>query len=99
MGFLCVALAVLELTLQTKLALNSEICLPLLLSTGIKGMHHNRLAHSLLILAYKQYIYFSNMCSFKVCNRFIISQRSLAQNLPSHNLLMLPESTDLFSSL
>jgi hypothetical protein len=28
-GFLCVALAVLELTLQTKLALNSEICLSL----------------------------------------------------------------------
>jgi hypothetical protein len=27
--FLCVALAVLELTLQTRLALNSEICLPL----------------------------------------------------------------------
>ena len=29
-GFLCVALAVLELTLQIKLALNSEIGLPLL---------------------------------------------------------------------
>jgi hypothetical protein len=28
-GFLCVALAVLELTLQTRLALNSEIRLPL----------------------------------------------------------------------
>jgi hypothetical protein len=28
-GFLCVALAVLELTLQTRLALNSEIHLPL----------------------------------------------------------------------
>jgi hypothetical protein len=28
-GFLCIALAVLELALQTRLALNSEICLPL----------------------------------------------------------------------
>jgi hypothetical protein len=28
-GFLCIALAVLELTLQTRLASNSEICLPL----------------------------------------------------------------------
>ena len=28
-GFLCIALAVLELTLQTRLALNSEIRLPL----------------------------------------------------------------------
>ena len=28
-GFLCVALAVLELTLYTRLALNSEICLAL----------------------------------------------------------------------
>jgi hypothetical protein len=28
-GFLCVALAILELTLQTRLALNSEICLSL----------------------------------------------------------------------
>jgi hypothetical protein len=28
-GFLCVALAVLELTLWTRLASNSEICLPL----------------------------------------------------------------------
>ena len=27
--FLCITLAVLELTLQTRLALNSEICLPL----------------------------------------------------------------------
>jgi hypothetical protein len=29
-GFLCVALAVLELTLWSRLASNSEICLPLL---------------------------------------------------------------------
>jgi hypothetical protein len=28
-GFLCIALAVLELSLQTRLALNTEICLPL----------------------------------------------------------------------
>ena len=28
-GFLCIALAVLELTLKTRLALNSDICLPL----------------------------------------------------------------------
>jgi hypothetical protein len=28
-GFLCIALAVLELTLSTRLASNSEICLPL----------------------------------------------------------------------
>ena len=40
-GFLCVALAVLELTRQTRLASNSEIpclCLP---SAGIKGMLHH----------------------------------------------------------
>ena len=29
-GFLCVALTILELALQTRLILNSEICLPLL---------------------------------------------------------------------
>jgi hypothetical protein len=43
-GFLCVALAVLELTLLTRLASNSEIHLPLPLSAGIKGVHHHRLA-------------------------------------------------------
>jgi hypothetical protein len=40
--FLCGALAVLELTLLTRLALNSEILLPLppkCPSAGIKGMH------------------------------------------------------------
>ena len=38
-GFFCVALAVLKLALQTRLALNSEICLPLphTPSTGNKG--------------------------------------------------------------
>ena len=38
-GFFCVALAVLKLDLQTRLALNSEICLPLphTPSTGNKG--------------------------------------------------------------
>jgi len=40
-GFLCVALAVLELTLKTRLALYSEICLPLPLSAGIKGVRHH----------------------------------------------------------
>ena len=42
-GFLFVALAVLELTLYTRLALNSEICLPAclcLLSAGIRGTTH-----------------------------------------------------------
>ena len=39
-----VALAVLELTLQTRLGLNSEICLPCLPSAGIKGMCHHCLA-------------------------------------------------------
>ena len=41
-GFLCVALAVLKLILQTMLTLNSQrspcLCL---LSTGIKGIHHH----------------------------------------------------------
>lgn len=36
-GFLCVALVVLELTLYAKLSSNSEICLPLPPSAGIKG--------------------------------------------------------------
>ena len=44
-GFLCVALAILELTLQTRLASNSErltcLCLP---SPEIKGVHHHHLA-------------------------------------------------------
>jgi hypothetical protein len=39
-GVLCIALAVLELTLQTKLASNSEICLHMALSVEIKGMHN-----------------------------------------------------------
>jgi hypothetical protein len=38
---LFVALAVLEPTLQTRLALNSEICLPLPPSAGIKGVRHH----------------------------------------------------------
>lgn len=36
-GFLCVALAILELVLYTRLALNSDLCLP---SAKIEGMHH-----------------------------------------------------------
>ena len=41
----CIALAVLKLTLETKLALNSETCLPLPPpSVGNKGVcHHTRL--------------------------------------------------------
>ena len=40
-GFLCVALAVLELTLYTRLAWNSEIRPPLPPSAGIKGVRHD----------------------------------------------------------
>jgi hypothetical protein len=42
MGFLCVALAVLELDLYTRLALNSErsTCL-CLLSSEVKGVQHH----------------------------------------------------------
>ena len=40
-GFLCVALAVLELTLKTRLALNSEIRQLLPPSAGIKGVRHH----------------------------------------------------------
>ena len=44
--FLCVALAVLELSLQSRLTLNSQksscLCLT---SAGIKGMHHHQPAH------------------------------------------------------
>jgi hypothetical protein len=43
-GFLCAILAVLELTLWTKLALNSEIYLLYLPNAGIKGVHHHSLA-------------------------------------------------------
>ena len=39
-GFLCVALAVLELTLKTRLASNSDIHLLCLPSAGIKGVCH-----------------------------------------------------------
>ena len=47
-GFLYIALAVLELTLRTRLALNSEICLP---SAGIKGVrHHTGLVMGFLFL-------------------------------------------------
>jgi hypothetical protein len=35
--FLCIVLAILELTLYTRRASNSEICL----TAGIKGMHHH----------------------------------------------------------
>ena len=40
-GFLCVVLAVLELALQTRLALISDIHLPLPLKGGIKGESHD----------------------------------------------------------
>jgi hypothetical protein len=40
-GFLCVALAVLALTLYTRLTSNSEIRLPLPPSAGIKGVRHH----------------------------------------------------------
>jgi hypothetical protein len=42
-GFFCIALAVLELTLYSRVALNSEIHLPLpcLPSAGIKGVYHH----------------------------------------------------------
>lgn len=39
----CVALAFLEFTLQTRLALNFEITSLCLLSTGIKGVHYHHL--------------------------------------------------------
>ena len=42
-GFLCIALTVLALTLQTRLALNSQIHCLYLPSAGIKGVHHHRL--------------------------------------------------------
>jgi hypothetical protein len=44
LGFLYVALAVLELTLQNRLALDSEIYLPLPPECGIKGLCHHCLA-------------------------------------------------------
>ena len=40
-GFLCVALAVLELTLQTRLALNSERSSCFYLFARIKSVHHH----------------------------------------------------------
>ena len=40
--FRCVAQAVLELTLLTRLASNSELQLPLPQSAGIKGVHHHQ---------------------------------------------------------
>jgi hypothetical protein len=52
-GFLCVVLAVLELTLQSRLVLASELCLPLPLSDGIKGVCHNPLA----LLLFKYYLF------------------------------------------
>ena len=53
-GFLCVALAVLELTLQTRLALNSEICLPLInLSFGHSTIQSIK-AGSLYVLGFIQ---------------------------------------------
>ena len=49
-GFLCIALSVLELTLYTRLASNSEICLPLLSQVlGIKGVCHHRPASTHLL--------------------------------------------------
>ena len=44
-GILCIALAILELTLKTRLASNSEIHLPLTPSSGIQGVHHYCLAY------------------------------------------------------
>jgi hypothetical protein len=39
--FLCVALAVLELIMETRLAFNSKIHLPLPLEYGNKGVNHH----------------------------------------------------------
>jgi hypothetical protein len=46
-GFLCVALAVLELTLWTRLASNSEIAYLCLPSAGIKGVRHHHPARNI----------------------------------------------------
>ena len=53
--FLCVALIILELALQTTLASNLEICLSLPPSAGVKGMRHFCLA--------RVYIYFTDKLS------------------------------------
>ena len=49
-GFLCVALTVLELTLETRLATISEIHLPLPLESRIKGERHHCLPRIYLAL-------------------------------------------------
>lgn len=46
-GFLCVDLTALEFALWARLALNSvEICLPLPLTCGIKGLSHHHLLYA-----------------------------------------------------
>lgn len=54
-GFLCVALVVLELALKTRLALNSKIRQPLLPKCWTKGVHHHRVtdfvSHPVRVLA------------------------------------------------
>lgn len=46
-GFLCVAIAVLEITSQTRLTLNTQLYLPRLLSAATKGVHHHVWLHVL----------------------------------------------------
>jgi hypothetical protein len=60
-------LASLELTIQTRLTSNSEICLPLFLSAGIKGVcHHACLASNgymiicLFMIYYITYLFMLN---------------------------------------
>jgi hypothetical protein len=51
-GFLWVALAVLELTLQTRLVSKAEIHLPLSPKCWSKGVHHYCLAHSPFLILF-----------------------------------------------
>lgn len=64
-GFHCEALAVLELTMETRLASNSQRCAFLsLLSAGIKSTHHNARPISFIFYCYFVLYVFGPKCAY-----------------------------------
>lgn len=81
-GFLSVALTVLELTIWTRLALDSEICLSL--SDGIKGIHHHHpaLAFVYFFSSFK-YFYRKSLITF-VCVYICVNVYTWCAHVQEH---------------
>lgn len=87
-GFLCVALAALECTVSTKLALSSQrsvyLCLP---SPGIEGVYHKPSRWSLLFLCLNTY---------QITQQFKHVYDGIPKSLPNSHLL--PNNSPVFPS-